>query len=178
MATFFSELICHSAELIPLPLKGKIYCFMEEFLKVAEPSTIRQHRDKYGICCVDLLPTVSLPFSPLGTPTHNANLKQLKQMCVEFGILCLRYELLGEYQRRCVVESGLLDYLVCLPWTVEPGSRAHERARELVQFLMGEMSLQPPSLLNLAKAKLATMHLGLRRILNMSVHDVFTEYHQ
>ncbi len=183
MATFFSELVCHSADIIPLPLKGKIFRFMEDFVKVAEPSTIRQHRDKYGICCVDLLPTVSIPYSPLDpthpeyTPAHNHTLRELKQLCMEFGVMCLRYELLGEYQRSCVVENGLVDYIVCLPWVVEAGSRAHRQTRELVAFLKGEMAIQPPSLISLARAKLGTMHFGLRRILKMPVHEVFAEYH-
>ena len=93
-------------------------------------------------------------------------------------MLCLRYELVGEYQRTCVVENGLLDYVVCLPWTVEVGSRAHSRACELLSFLRGEMTLQPPSLINLARAKLAGMHFGLRQILKMSAHEVFVEYYK
>ncbi len=93
-------------------------------------------------------------------------------------MLCLRYELVGEYQRTCVVENGLLDYVVCLPWTVEVGSRAHSRACELLSFLRGEMTLQPPSLINLARAKLAVMHFGLRRIVKMSAQEVYIQYHK
>ena len=180
----FSELVCKSADIIPLPLKGKIYRFMKDFVDKVNPSTFRQHRDKYATFDLDLLPMISVPYSPLDpthpcyTSTHNHTLKQLKQLCVEYGVLRVHIELIGERERTCVVESGLLDYVVCLPWTVEAGSRAHSRACELLSFLRGEMTLQPPSLINLARAKLAVMHFGLNRIHKMSVNEAYVEYHK
>ena len=102
---------------------------------------------------------------------------ELKQLSVEFGILCTQYELLGEYQRECVVKHGLVDYIVCLPWMMTANSSAHKRACEVVDFLNEKMTLQPPSLTNLARAKLAKMHFGLKRIIKMSVHEIIEEYH-
>ena len=92
-------------------------------------------------------------------------------------MLCLHIEVIGERERTRVVERGLLDYIVCLPWTVEAGSRAHRHACELVRFLRSKMTL-PPSLINLARAKLSVMHFGLRRILEMPANKVFSEYHE
>ena len=119
-----------------------------------------------------------LPPGPHSSPLHNHALKQLEQLCVEFGVICLRYTLYGEYEQTRLVESGLLDYIVCLPWTMEAGSRAQQHACMLVAFLKGEMSLQPPSLTNLARAKLAVMHFGLRRIVKMSAQEVYIQYHK
>ncbi len=182
MATFFSELVCYSADIIPLPYKGKICIFLDSFLENANHIRIRQHRDKYGISCVDLLPPISLPYSPLEltdihyTPSHNQTMKKLKELCMEFGILCTQYELLGEYQRNSIIDNKLVDYVVCLPWVVTEGSRAHKRACEVVSYLSGWMTLQPPSLINLARAKLAKVHFGLRRATKLSVHEIVEEY--
>ena len=181
MGTFFSELVCHSADIIPLPLKGKIYHFMENFLSNVDHREVRQHRDKYGVCCVDLLPTISLPYSPLDpvkssyTDEHNLIMKKLKQLCVEFGVLCIQYELLGENERKSIIAKKLVDYVVCLPWHVTAGSRAHRRACDLVAFMSENMVLQPPSLINIARAKLAATHLGLKKTLKLSVHEIVTK---
>ena len=184
MATFFSELVCKHADIIPLPLKGKIYGFMKDYVDTVNPGTLRKHRDQLGVYHFKLLSIVAIPYSPLDpthphyTPTHNHALRQLKQLCVEFGVLRLHIELIGKHELSCVIENGLLDFVVCLPWIVEAGSRAHSRACELLSFLRSEMVLQPPSLINLARAKLAVMHFGLSRIVNLSVQEVFMDYHK
>ncbi len=42
----------------------------------------------------------------------------------------------------------------------------------MVQILGSGMELQPPKLVNLAKAKLAKMYFGLERVMNTEVGDL------
>ena len=178
---FFSELVCNSASIIPLPLKCKICHFMEDFLNNVDHRKLWQQREQYGIGCPDLSCNISLPYSPLDlmnsnyTDEHNLIMKKLKQLCVEFGVLCIQSKVLGENEMKSIITMKLADYVVCLPWHVTAGSREHRRARDLVAFMCENMVLQPPSLINIARAKLAATHLGLERTLKLSVHEIITE---
>lgn len=72
-----------------------------------------------------------------------------------------------------LIREGMVNYITCLPWCLAQGSRAHLQACELVSHLREDTQLQPPSLLNIAKAKLAFMHYGLKKMLDMhSIHDL------
>ena len=106
---------------------------------------------------------------------HKRTTKQLQLQCVEVGVVSLHIALLGEVEKQVLVKEGLVDYIVCLPWCLPRESRAHHRASDMISYLKGQMQLQPPSLLNLAKAKLASMHFGLKKMLNtFSMQDLFS----
>ena len=153
---------------------------MEDFLNNVDHSKLWQHREQYGIYSTDLLPAICLPYSPLDlvnssyTDEHNLIMKKLEQLCVEFGVLCIQSNILGENERKSITKK-LVDYVMCLPWHVTAGSRAHRRARDLVAFMSENMVLEPPSLINIATAKLAATHLGLKKTFKLSVHEIVTE---
>lgn len=74
------------------------------------------------------------------------------------------------------MEEGLLDYVVSMPWIFPAHWKEREDAHSLVNFLSQHMQLQPPSLINLTKARLASMHFGLERVLKTgSVHEMLLE---
>ena len=75
------------------------------------------------------------------------------------------------------MQHGLLDFVVSLPWVMPAGTRAHTRACAVVSYMSEKMVLQPPSLINIARAKLAIMHFGLKKILKLSVHEIVEKYH-
>ena len=183
IVSFFSELISHSADIIPLPFKGKIYYFLENFLESADHMKVRKFLEQDGYINTNILPTLSLPFVPLRphnpqySPQHNSMIRKLRDLCVEFGVFAIQCELLGEYERTYVVQHGLLDFVLCLLWVVPHGTTAHLRARAIVSYLSEKMTLQPPSLINMARAKLAKMYFGLKRTLTLSLHELVQEYH-
>ena len=74
-----------------------------------------------------------------------------------------------------MVDQGLMDYVVCLPSVLPAGSRAQQRAKDLVAMLGKEMHLQPPSLNTIAKAKLAVTHFGQDRVLKAPVQELLSE---
>ena len=74
------------------------------------------------------------------------------------------------------MEEGLLDYTLSLPWMLPHDWEERTSALRLVSFLGQNMQLQPPTLINLTKAKLASMHFGLERVLNTdSIHQLLSE---
>ena len=154
---------------------------MEDFLNNVDHSKLGKHREQCDFYCPDLLPTISLPYSPMDlvnssyTDEHNLIMKKLEQLCVEIGVLCIQAKIMGENERKSIIAKKLVDYVVCLPWHVTAGSRAHRRACDLVAFMSENMVLQPPSLINIARAKLAATHLGLKKTLKLSVHEIATE---
>ena len=158
-----------------------MYHFLHIFLQDGDPVIVRE-RIK-GHTGLRLIPPLSLPYAPLRltnpyySTAHNDLMIKLKELCVEFGVYFTHRELIGEYERDSLVSQGLVDYVVCLPWLMSAGSKSYERARVLVSYLSEKMVLQPPSLINIARAKLAKMHFGLRKVLEFSVNELIEEYY-
>lgn len=150
---------------------------MVDILEHSNHEAVRKHynehqdytREKFlPLLEIAYYPYVNPEFScsaPHYTERHNAMARQLELLCIEAGVFNLQLALLGEEERASFEKKGLIDFIICLPWCLPHGSRAHHQATELVSYLSGEMELQPPSLLNLAKAKLASTHYGLRKML-------------
>ena len=87
-------------------------------------------------------------------------------------LLSLRNMLGRDNHRTVLLREGLEDYVTCLPQYVPPSLR--EEARELVRIVASGVQLQPPKLVNLAKAKLAKMHFGLQRVVHLTVGAIIT----
>ena len=182
MASFFSELICCSSEIIPLPLKKAVYYFMTNFLQTADHKGMQKCSVQQGIMYSnsDLVLPLSLSYSPLVpttyyTPANNRIMTELKQLCIEFGVLHTHCILSDTYTKNSLLKSELLNYIVCLPWVLADGSEAQRRAQALVASLAEEMELQPPPLLTLSRAKLAKIHFGLKKAMTMSVQEMVAE---
>ena len=98
---------------------------------------------------------------------------KLYLQCVEVGVISLQNMMLEEKTRTVLRDEELVDYVLCMPWFLPPGSAAQRRARELVRSLGANMKLEPPRLVNIARAKLAADTFGLERTLQAySVHDL------
>ena len=171
----------------------KVYNFVKGFLKRADYRVVREHEKKIGFVWSTVLPHVKLAYSPnraCSSATHVHTLtdrqssdvetvRKLQELCVEAGIFSLQNMLSGAPAREILVEEGLVEYVTCLPWCTLPGSRAHERARDLVSALRHEMQLHPPRLGTLVRAKLAVWHFGLEKVLRtISVHELLAEVYK
>ena len=77
--------------------------------------------------------------------------------------------------REILFKESLEDYVICMPAYLPAGPR-REQAKDLVRIVGGGVhQLQPPKLVNLVKAKLAKLHLGLVKVINMSVREIINE---
>ena len=167
--------------------------FMSEFLDETTPKEIRDHEVKNGYKWSTVVPFVKVAYYPrhnkeLSMANHKdtntyhdgdttATLDRLAVHCIEMGVFSLQNVLQDEEIRDVLVREGLVDYVMSMPWNVPQGSRVHQRARELVTFLGQHMHLHPPSLVNLTKARLASLHFGLDKVFRaFSVHELLSGY--
>ena len=75
-----------------------------------------------------------------------------------------------EVHRDVLIREGLIDYITCMPWYTT--GAAEQRARALVRMVQQapDVDLQPPSLLNMAKAFLSKN--GLQTVVHLSVPEI------
>ena len=106
-----------------------------------------------------MFPIMRLVYSPLSHTSSDL----ADMLCLEVGILSLQVKLQGDNGRKVLIKQGLLDYLVCLPWFIPERHRAHRRAHSLLDMVGAHMPLQPPSLNNIVRAKLAVTSCGLKK---------------
>ena len=192
---FYCQLLTSSPQLFSLKQKSTLAQFIGDFLKEATPKEIRDHEVKNGYKWSTVIPFVKLAYYPrfnreFSMAVHRdatsmssqddvtVDLNMLAVHCVEMGVFSMQNVLYDEEIRDVLVREGLVDYIVCMPWNVPQESRLQQRARELVVFLSQHMQLQPPSLVNVTKARLASLHFGLDRVLNtLSVHQLLSIAH-
>ncbi len=126
------------------------------------------------IVCLSSHPYSSLSFH-LSLLT-SLSLPPCFRCCIQCGIFSLSNVLLCQETREIYVQEGLLDYTVSMPWIYPPHWPERKEAHRLVSFLGQSMQLQPPSLINLTKARLASMHFGLERVIRTdSIHELLAE---
>ena len=103
--------------------------------------------------------------------TAMSDLLRVSMECVIFG---LQVMIVNEDSRKGLLKEKLCDFIVCLPAYLPSSLQA--KAKGLVSILGSHLQLQPPRLSLLAKARLAKMHFGLERMLQVhSVHQLFAE---
>lgn len=189
---FYSQLLTSSPQLFSLKQKSTLAQFISNFLDEATPKQIRDHEVKNGYKWSTVTPFVKLAYYPrfnreLSMEIHRdtastdaqdsmtVDLNMLAVHCIEMGVFSMQNVLHDEEIRDVLVCEGLVDYIVCMPWNVPQESRVQQRATELVTFLSQHIQLQPPSLVSVTKARLASLHFGLERVLNtLSVHDLLS----
>lgn len=194
---FYAQLLTSSPHLFTLEQKTTLAQFMSDFLKEATPKEIRDHEVKNGYKWSTVIPFVKLAYYPrhnreFSMEIHRdtcaintedgdnvVTLNRLAVNCIEMGVFSMQNVLYDEEIRDVLVHEGLVDYIICMPWNVPQESRVQQRARELVVFLSQHMQLQPPSLVNVTKARLASLHFGLDRVLKtLSVHELLSVVYQ
>ena len=184
---FLSQLVTASSHLIlPAQLRD-IAQFMRTFLSSANYQEIREHEVKNGYIWSTLVPFVRVAYFPFSNPNRTftrhavtssdvSEMKELEQMCIEAGVFSLQNTLSGEPGREILSQEGLLEYVTCLPWCLQRGTKACTRAHELVGSLGQKLHLEPPRLQTLARAKLAAWHFGLDKVYSsLSVHELLSE---
>ena len=95
--------------------------------------------------------------------------------CIQCGIFSMSNMLRSADMRDIFLQEGLMDYLVCLPWLYPQDWPERRQAQQLVAFMGQHVQLQPPSLSNITKAKLAAMYFGLEKVLLADVNQLLTE---
>ena len=112
-----------------------------------------------------LLPYVKLVYSPYGgSDVHSVALQTI--------IMTLHIMLAREVHRDVLIREGLMDYITCMPWYTT--GAAEQRARALVKMVQQapDVDLQPPSLVNMAKACVAKNYCGLQTVVHLSVPEI------
>ena len=153
----------------------KISHYLSDFLRVAEPQQIREYETKFGYLWATFLPYIKLAYLPNTPCCEPVLLSKTQDMGLLTIIIALHSMLDREVHREVLVREGLVDFLTCMPWyTTGP---AEERARALVRMIQQapDMKLQPPSLMNMAKACVAKHYCGLPTVVQLSVPDILQQ---
>eukprot|EP00731_Ephydatia_muelleri_P038357 Em0731g2a len=162
-----AQLVLMSLKEIPPSLYQPILSFMEEFLLT--PNYIEDAmQDLYNFVWCTILPHVRL----LYTQDEESELASaLKFYSIEI-LLGLHSMLRRKNHCMVILNEGLVDYIVCLPSHVPETLRS--KARGLIQLLSseGNITVHPPRLINLAKAKLAKMYFGHEFVLSTPVSEI------
>lgn len=136
---------------------------MDQFLSEIQPSVIAKYEEDQMNAWSTLLPYIELFYSPYLHQYGISDEPSLRQASVNMILFFLHSKFCRDYVCEILVKEGLLDYVVALPWNVEPEFEGPAKA--LVSELGSHVRLQTPSLCSIAKAKLAKMYFGLRKII-------------
>ena len=181
----FAQLVLVSPHLIPPPFISTLLSSMNQFLSDAHPSTITRYDEEQSCVWSTLLPYVKLFYLPDYQLLHRIetilncypNFRALLDASVNMSLFFLHSKVGRKYTCEILVKEGLLDYIIALPWYVDP--KFQERARALVNELGSHVQLQPPRLCNIAQAKLAKMYFGLEKVVRFcSPVDLIRSIHR
>ena len=149
-----------------IPLKNTIILKMKEM--VQNNQMIIQYQEDAGHFFLTFQPVIHV----LYRPTYNIQ-PQLQTICQELIVVSL---LTRKNNYEVLIKEDLLDYVTCLPW--HTSGSVQQRAKELVTMIQqaSDVSIQPPSLLNITKATVAKYYCGLDKILQLSVPELVWEF--
>ncbi len=150
-----------------------IHDFMDDLLNKVNHRTIMEGEIKRWYVWSTFVPYVKLAYIP-NSPQPEL-MQKLQLLGLRTIVLGLQNMLGRANHREVLVKEGLLDYVLCMPSHVPEGVKP--QVVELVGTLVscGDILVQPPSLTRMVKAKLAKMHLGLERVLRLSVGEIISE---
>lgn len=101
----------------------------------------------------------------LQTPSKK-DIESLQQASLEIILYFLHTKVTRDYHCNVLVEEDLIDFVTCLPWYMTGSSK--QKAQDIVAELRTHIRLQPPRLINLARAVLAKMHFGLEKVIKVN----------
>ena len=145
-------------------------------MKVATYQSLREGEIKHWYVWSTFLPYIKLVYLPDPPPeeTTSDNMNRLHMLSLQTVLLSLQNMLGRENHRDVLMKESLEDFITCMPAFVPHALRS--QAKELVRVVGGgAYQLQPPTLVNLVKAKLAKLHFGLVRVVNMSTGEIINE---
>ena len=102
----------------------------------------------------------------LYSPQNGRDKSELHILSFKVLLNMLIVSLGQKIHQEILCKEGLLDYVMCLPSLVPP--ECQQLSRDVISELARHMLLEPPSLTNLARAKLAMTHLGLETVSRVS----------
>ena len=154
---------------------------LEQFLSEADANEIHTYERELDYWLNKYIPYLRVAYMPYHAKKtvqacgSDPRYRNLQMLCIETHVLFFQVILIGERERKRMVDQGLMDYVVCLPSVLPAGSRAQKRAKDLVAMLGKEMHLQPPSLNTMARARVAATYFGLDRVLKAPVQELLSE---
>ena len=139
----------------------------------SDPSIVRAYEINAEFFWGSSLPSLTSLYRPDDVESQVATpiMEKLLKLCIQTLLHVLRIILGCHTNLIILLNEDLFDYALCLPWIVP--SHSHAKALEVVQEVCKLTQVQPSSLQSLAKAKLAKMEYGLRRVLlAVSISDL------
>ena len=130
------------------------------------PAQLMEYEQQEGWIWSTFLPYIKLAYVPSGfTYDH----PELPELALELIMIALQVMLGRESHRAILLKEGILDFVTCIPWYIS--GPAQERARAVVSVIQQapDVELQPPSLLNMAKACVAKHFCGLPAVVQLPV---------
>lgn len=182
-----AQVLTSSIQLVSKDTLPRLYWLIQEFVNEADPTMLHDHEQANGYVWSTIRPHLNLAYFPINSKpnhyyvysggrndvTYTIYFRKLYLQCIEVGVISLQNMLLGEETRQVLQTEGLVDFVVCMPWYLPSGSKPQIRAWDLVRSLSTFVKLEPPSLANIARAKLAADIFGLERTLNAySINDL------
>ena len=168
-AVFLAQIVLISLPLIAEKEKD-IDSFLTNFVQKAQPFEISKIDYFFESTLLPYSKLVYLPDRPFcGSDVESVALQTI--------LIALHSMLVREFYCNVLIREGLTDYITCMPWYTT--GAAQQRARALVRMVQQapDVDLQPPSLLNMAKACVAKNFCKLQTVLHLSVPEILQRVH-
>lgn len=168
---FLAQVLLVSPQCIPGNMRKQIHDFMDSFLENATYKDLKDGEAENEYVWSTFLPYIRALYLPESSELAGDEMsRRLHNLSLETILLSLQNMLGCDCHRKVLFEESLEDYVTCMPAHVPDSLK--EQAKELVQIVSSGIQLQPPTLLNLARARLAKMHFGLQDMMNMTVGEI------
>ncbi len=144
---------------------------MADFLQNVTYQDIMEREIKQNFFSSTLVPHVKLLYLPSSSRSISG-LERLHMLSLQTILLSLQNMLGRGDHIKILLSEELEDFITCSPSYVPESLKP--QANKMVQIVGSGMQLQPPKLVNLAKAKLAKMYFGLESVMNTTVGDLIS----
>ena len=181
------QLIVLSPSYISLISLKRIEHHMTNFLNEVDPLALSKHEVSSGNFWSVFTPFVNLLYVPKTPLKESGTAYQLESLIsrlqlssIHSALIALHIIILscddGHHSLNVMRHENLIPYIIAAPSHVPPSLQF--QATELVRCLRCYMSIEPPTLADLAKASLAKCQFGLERILNLQTpYELVEDYY-
>lgn len=162
-----ARLLLFSYDIVPIECQHQIIDIT--FASETTPATVTAVNEHCECNWITAAPFVEMLYAPLLDETKSDQLPtSLKAQCqmwsVRIALLGLQGEMGRLFVRKLVVEQGLLDFIVCLPWGLPP--KWQDSCRAVMKLFRKDCQLPVPRLSSIARATLTRSgeFIGLRNL--------------